>query len=242
VVYKNSGSYYHKNYYNYQLIAMHNLPLINIGHAIVSEVWPTTIFSTYMRPSLTRRRFRPSTLTRLARDRQGVTTLEFAFITPVILLMILGIVEFSLIMFTMAATAATSRTGKTGWTAEGLSREQTIINSITSRTAGLLDAGSITITTTIYPSFNNVNDPEPYVDANGNGMYNAGETYTDINGNGEWDEDMGATGLGGPGDVVVYNISYPWDIKTPIVGALIGDPFTITVRSVVKNEPFNDGM
>jgi len=170
--------------------------------------------------------------------------LEFAFITPIVLLIIMGIIEFSLVMFTMAAmesaTGFTSRTGKTGYTQGGLNRQQTIINSIESRTAGLLDPTKITITTTIYPNFNNVNDPEPFVDANGNGVYNNGETFTDINGNGQWDSDMGEAGLGSAGDVVVYNVSYPWHIWTPVVGTLIGNPFVITVRSVVKNEPFEN--
>jgi hypothetical protein len=231
-----------RKYYNYQLIATDNLPLINIGHAIVLDVWPTTLFSSNMRPSLTRRRFRPSTLTRLIKSARGVTTLEFAFIAPVLMLLIMGVVEFSLVMFTTAAmesaTAATSRTGKTGYAVTGLSRQQTIINSINSRTAGLLNPALITITTTIYPNFDNVNDPEPYTDSNHNGHHDNGEAFTDINGNGVWDSDMGAAGLGNPGDVVVYNISYPWHIFTPLIGAFLGNPFTITVRAVVRNEPF----
>jgi Flp pilus assembly protein TadG len=193
--------------------------------------------------SLTRRPFGPSTLTRLLRGRRGVTTLEFAFVAPVIMLIVMGVIEFSLIMFAMtameSATTFTARTGKTGYATAGLSRQQTILNSIRNRTAGLLDPAKIIITTTIYPSFNNVNAPEPYTDSNHNGQYNAGEPYTDINGNGQWDADMGAAGLGNPGDVVVYNVSYPWTIHTPIIGSMIGNPFNITVRSVVKNEPFN---
>jgi TadE-like protein len=200
-----------------------------------------------MSPCLTRRRFWPFRayrLARLLRSARGVTTLEFAFIAPILFLFIMGIVEFSLIMFVLAtmesATDFTARTGKTGYTAAGLSREQTIINSIQSRTAGLLDPTKIVITYTIYPSFNNVNGPEPFTDTNHNGVYDEGEPFVDINGNGVWDADMGAAGLGNPGDVVVYNVSYPWHIMTPIVSVLTGDPYMLTVRTVVKNEPFSN--
>lgn len=197
-----------------------------------------------MRKGFARRRFRPFTLTRLLRSARGITTLEFAFIVPIFLLIIMGVVEFSLIMFSMAAmesaTATTSRTGKTGWTATGMNREQTIIASIKDHTAGLLDPNKITITYTIYPSFDKVNDPEPFIDANGNGSYNAGESFTDINGNGQWDSDMGQSGVGSAGDIVVYNVTYPWQIHTPIISTFTGNPFNITVRAVVKNEPFED--
>lgn len=48
----------------------------------------------------------------------------------------------------------------------------------------------------------NVGQPKPYTDENDNGAWNDGEPYTDVNENGTWDDDMGAAGLGGPGDVV----------------------------------------
>ncbi len=198
-----------------------------------------------MRKGFARRRLRPPTLSRLLRSARGITTLEFAFIVPVFLLIVMGVVEFSLIMLVTAAmesaTATTSRTGKTGYAAAGKSREQTIIDSIKDHTSGLLDPTKIVITSKIYSAFDKVNDPEPYIDANGNGSYNAGESYTDINGNGQWDSDMGATGIGSAGDIVVYIVTYPWDIHTPVIGAFTGDPFNITVRAVVKNEPFGDG-
>jgi Flp pilus assembly protein TadG len=191
------------------------------------------------RAYILRRRFM---LTRFLHSQGGLSTVEFAFVAPILVLLVMGTVEFSLIMFTMAtmesATAATARTGKTGYIAPGMTRQQTIINTITSRTAGLLNPALFIISTTVYPNFDNVSQPEPYTDSNGNGSYSVGEPFTDINGNGTWDEDMGAAGLGNAGDIVVYNISYPWPINTPLIGLITGNPYNITVRTVVKNEPF----
>ena len=69
----------------------------------------------------------------------------------------------------------------------------------------------------------------------------AGVNFQDINGNGVWDQDMGIAGLGNPGDVVVYTVSYPWQIMTPVVQGIIGNTFNISARTVVRNEPYNGG-
>lgn len=188
-------------------------------------------------------RLLPRHSARLLKRRDGITTIEFALVAPVLMMLILGIIEFSLIMFTMAsmesATANTSRLGKTGYTPPGVSRQDTIINNIRARTAGLLNPNLIQITTTIYPNFNNVGDEEPYTDSDHNNQYTLGEPYTDINGNGHWDADMGRAGLGEPGDIVVYNVLYPWPVFTPPLRPILGNTYNITVRSVVKNEPFD---
>lgn len=175
-------------------------------------------------------------------NNEGIAALEFALIAPTFILIIMGVIEFSLIMFTQAtiesATSNTARMGKTGYTAPGVTRQQMLIDNVAERTAGLLDPANISVTMTTYSSFDNVNDPEPYLDDNGNGFFDPGETYTDINGNGQWDQDMGAAGAGAANEIVVYTVSYPWPITTPIVSAIIGDTFPINGRMVVKNEPW----
>lgn len=179
---------------------------------------------------------------RFWRGDDGISTLEFAFIAPILLIIMMGIVEFSLIMFTMAAmesaTGITARLGKTGYTAPGMSREQQIVASIENRTAGLLNPLLIQISSKVYSNFDKIGDAEPFIDGNGNGVYNFGEGYSDVNGNGQWDADMGAAGYGNANDIVVYTVTYPWTIVTPIIGTVLGNPFNISVRTVVKNEPY----
>lgn len=179
----------------------------------------------------------------LRRNTDGVVAIEFAFIAPVVLLMIMGTIEFSLIMFTTAvmesATSHTSRLGKTGYTEAGSTREEQLVANIQALTSGLLDPDEIEITAKVYDAFDDVGDPEPFVDANNNLQYDDGETYSDINGNMQWDADMGAEGFGDANDVVVYTVSYPWRINTPLISSIIGNVFTITARAAVKNEPYN---
>ncbi len=176
------------------------------------------------------------------RDNRGVTAIEFAMIAPVFFLMLFGIIELSLVMFVSStmegAVDASGRYGKTGYVAAGSTRQQQIIATIASKTTGLLDPTKITVTTTIYPSFDSVNKPESYTDTNHNGAYNIGEPFVDSNSNGQWDADMGVAGLGNGNDVVVYTVSYPWKINTPIVAHFLGGTLNITSRTVVKNEPY----
>jgi Flp pilus assembly protein TadG len=186
---------------------------------------------------------RPYLRSQFYHNQHGTTAIEFAMLSPVIILFILGIIEFALIMFTQtvmeSATGITARTGKTGdVNSSSLSREEQLIENVANRTAGLLDRNSLTVTMTTYSTFNNVDRPEPFIDANGNGFYNNGETYTDVNGNGQWDEDMGVAGAGGANDIVVYTVSYPWQIFTPVVSTIIGQTLVLSARTVVKNEPW----
>lgn len=182
--------------------------------------------------------------TSLLRSESGASAIEFALISPVLLLFILGIIEVSLMMLTQnimeSATFTASRLGKTGFVESGMTREQTIIQALNDSASGLLDTSLVTITSLAYNQFGDVGKPEPFVDANGNGVRDSGENYTDINANGSYDNDMGAVSSGDAGEVVVYTVTYPWHITTPMISAVIGHNgiFDLTARTVVKNEPF----
>lgn len=180
----------------------------------------------------------------LLQEDDGASALEFALISPVLLLMTIGIIEISLMMLTQnvmeSATFVASRLGKTGYIANQMTREETILQALHDSAEGLLDTTKVTIATESYNEFGDVGDPEPFVDANANGVHDNGENYTDVNANGHYDTDMGAAGEGNSGQVVVYTVSYPWHVVTPILSAIVGDHgvFSLTARTVVKNEPF----
>ena len=181
---------------------------------------------------------------RLLRREEGVTALEFAIVAPVFLLLLAGIIEFGIVMTVYSvmegATAVSSRLGKTGFTAVGVTRQQTILDAVTTRAGSLIDPTLLTVESKFYKQFDQINDPEPYTDQNGNGAYEPGEPFADINGNGQWDVDQGASGYGSAGDIVVYEVSYPWEISTPVISSLIGKNgiLMITTHAVVKNEPY----
>lgn len=180
---------------------------------------------------------------RFLRNEHGITALEFAMVAPVFMLLVMGVVEMSLIMFTSvaleSATNNTARLGKTGYVASNKTRQQTILDNVKAKTAGLLNPNDIQVSTEVYSNFDKVGQPEPCISpVNPPCTGTAGINFVDVNGNGTWDQDMAQSGQGNAGDVVVYTVSYRWQIMTPMVGSIIGNPFTISARSVVRNEPF----
>lgn len=181
----------------------------------------------------------------LRRDERGSVVMEFALLAPVLFILMFGIVEYGIIMLANNtlehATTKASRLGKTGYTVSGVSRQTMIYNMIKNDSLALVNPDHVTITTRAYKKIDQIGDPEPYTDSNHNNQYNTGEPYTDVNGNGRWDADMGLAGLGGAGDVVVYTVTYPWHVMTPIVSHMIGENgiFTISSTMVVRNEPYD---
>ena len=182
-------------------------------------------------------------LQRAVDDKSGVTAVEFAFVAPPLLLLILGVIEIGLLTLAAstleAANNVTSRTGATGYAGAGLTREETIRAAIENSAAPFLDPAQVSISTMTYATFDQIGQPEPWNDVDADGIPDPGE-FTDINGNGSYDTDMGVVGAGGGGSVVVYTVSYPWHLMTPIVGQFFGNNGVVTIasRSVVKNEPF----
>lgn len=183
----------------------------------------------------------PTFLSRLLRDERGAALTEFGFAAVPLLLGIIGTVELSFMIFVgamlEAAVAEASRFGSTGGAPPGVPREDQVMAIVSDRTLGLVTPETATIQTFIYPSFEDVGQPEPYTDENSNNAYDGGEPYTDVNGNGQWDSDMGAAGLGGPGDIVLYRITYTREALTPLFEPIIGE-LTQSASVALRNEPF----
>lgn len=205
---------------------------------------------------------------KLLRCCRGATLVEYAIVAPILMLLLMGTLEFNLVMYASAvlegATNFAARLAKTGYTNSSTTspcssqtgtaqNQQQFIQFIAEQhVGGLMNPCNLTASSKTYSQFGYVDEAEPYCvpstgicygygSSNGNGPgYVPGDTYTDINGNGQWDSDIGVAGLGGPGDIVVYTLSYPWPIMTPWMRPFFGNQSTITLTAsaVVKNEPY----
>lgn len=191
-----------------------------------------------------RKRDRPL-LARLLRRQDGSAAIEFAFIMPTVLILLMGMLEIAMILLVSvlldAGVRQASRFGITGYAVGGQSREDQILAIIEETTIGLVEMDEVTIDVLVYPSFTDVGQPEPYTDDSpANGQYDEGEEFTDINGNGSWDEDMGTSGAGGPGEVVVYSVRYDWPLLSGYMFDIIGTGGTVPLGAsiAVRNEPF----
>jgi len=154
------------------------------------------------------------------RARRGATAVEMALIAPVFFTMFIGITEMSLVMLTQHlienATYNATRLAKTGYTATDKTQEQTVRDLLTQQLSSLsplICAGDITMTHTAYANLSNVGQPDQAIDS-----------------------------LGTAQQIVVYTVSYPWKVFTPMMGALIGGgdgQINLTSRIVVRNEPYS---
>ena len=186
----------------------------------------------------------PRRKTGIHADERGIVAPEFAIISPLLIIMIIGIFELGTIMLVNSlmegAMRDASRYGITGREEEGVTREDYIRQMVDEKTLGFVDMDNVSLETLVYPDFGSIGDGETYVDGNGNGDYDEGETFTDTNDNGIWDSDIGEVGAGGADDVVLYRVRYDWEIMTPFFSNLLGSDgaFALQASIAVRNEPW----
>lgn len=160
----------------------------------------------------------------LSQCERGVTIVEFAFLSPIMLFLICGAVEIGHQIFARQVLEGSVMEAARAATATLESSEAERIAVMNARIK--LDmkqfpapAGrEISIVTKVYADFASVT-PELYTDSNKNGTYDLGEPYVDRNKNGRWDASVPKSGtLGGPGDVVSYTVTYPKRVLFGFVG------------------------
>lgn len=178
-------------------------------------------------------------LASLRRCPRGAAALEFALILPVLLLGIFGCFEVAIALFIGASIEnAVMEASRFGVTNENETRAERVLEIVAAKTYGLVDMDAVILDTLVYQSFADIGRPEPFTDENDNARYDAGEPYTDVNGNGQWDVDMGAAGLGGPDDIVVYRVRYSSGVMTPLIREVLGESVQHMSSVAVRNEPF----
>ncbi|MFZ5608457.1 MAG: TadE/TadG family type IV pilus assembly protein [Pseudomonadota bacterium] len=181
----------------------------------------------------------------LWRRRDGVSALEFGFVAPILLLFVIGAFEVGNLMYANAvlegAAREAARRGVTGFAPCNMTRQEYIEQVIDQQMIGFANPDRRTISIMVYDAFSNIGEPEPFTDNPDfpNGRYDPGEEFTDINGNLQWDPDMGAAGLGGPGAVVAYKVSYDVSLLTGFFTETLKLPsrMTMTATAAIRNEP-----
>lgn len=176
------------------------------------------------------------------RDERGTTAIEFAIIAIPLFYFIFGIIEFALAMTVSnsleAATNLSSRVGKTGYVdIQALkTQEQTIMDEVERRVGPLIDVTKLRMTHKVYNDFQSLTLPDILDDKNGDGDTDDPGEWTDVDGDGFKD---GSDGVGESGNLVVYRITYPWEIFTPLIGQFAKNGvINLAAYSVVKNEPY----
>lgn len=184
---------------------------------------------------------RASLFRRLRRDKRGTAITEFALTAPLFLLVLMGILDFSWLLYGKEVLSGAVSQSARAATLEGNAVSQTALDAaVRTQVQKVFKNATVTFTRQAYNSFDEIGDPESFTDTNANGQYNSGECFEDVNGNGNWDADRGSTGNGGADDVVLYTASMTVTRVLP-VWKMIGksQQKTITASSVLRNQPYN---
>lgn len=186
------------------------------------------------------------------RDERGATAVEFALITPVMSLIMMGILDLGHTAYvasqTQGAVHQAARQATVG-NRTGAQIDTYVINKL----RPLVQQGTcpgascpVTIQKKSYSDYTGVKKAEKIItDTAPFGTYNAktptqpGDCHEDVNGNNVWDQDRGRDGLGGADDVVRYEVTVRYNRLLPVAG-LFGwsQQQEVKVNTLLKNQPY----
>ena len=179
-------------------------------------------------------------LARLRRDHRGVTAIEFAFVAPVLCLLIMGLCDLTYQSYVQVIlTGALQKAGRDSTIQGASNRTAALDAAVIGMVRQVAKSATYTSTRKSYAQFSYVR-PEVFQDNNNNGVYDsASECFTDVNGNGLWDADPGLAGQGGANDVVLYTMTVTYPRLFPLAGMLGWSANqSIGASTVLKNQPY----
>jgi hypothetical protein len=174
----------------------------------------------------------------LRRAREGATIVEFAMAAPIVITLIIGICDIGHMAYTTAVLRGAAQQAARSSSLETADTSASDAQ-ITKAIQNVAPGATVKISRTSYYDFADIDQPEPWNDANNSGDCDNGEVYTDENGNGQWDADVGEAGNGSANDVVIYtvDVTYPPLFPVPFIDGSDGLR-KLSASSVKKNQPF----
>lgn len=179
----------------------------------------------------------------LGRDSTGATLVEFAFVGPVLILMIMGLFDISHTQYTSSVLhGAMQKAGRDLTLENAGSRQSTIDQRVIDQVRSVMPNGAnVTLRKFSHNDFSDVNVPEEFTDQNNDGVCNNNEPYIESNGTPGWQANRGSNGLGGARDVVLYEATVTYPRMFPMFG-LAGLPRNVTVKAatILRSQPFDE--
>lgn len=191
------------------------------------------------------RAVRPNWFRRLLGDRSGVTLVEFAFVGPVLIIMIMGIFDMAHTQYTNALLEGAMQKAGRDMTLESAGSQQAINDArVRAQVVNVLPAGAeVEFERLSHFDFSDIGEPEEVIEpaATANRRCDPGERFIDENDNSRWDADRGQEGNGGARDAVLFTAIVRYDRLFPMY-ELIGmsDQVTLQASTVLRNQPFDE--
>lgn len=176
----------------------------------------------------------------LARDKRGVTAVEFALIAPALLVLLLGVFDTAYNLYAASVLNGAAQKAARDSTIEGAeTRGLAIDDKVAAAVHNVVPGAEVTFDRRAYRDYSDIHQPENYTDVDKDGVCDDDEPFEDSNGNGVWDSDRGADTMGSARDAVLYTVTVSYPRAFPLMH-LIGLPETVTSRSqtVLRNQPY----
>lgn len=181
------------------------------------------------------RRLRPKALWQC---QAGASAVEFALIAPVFLMLMMQIFNLGQMVYgkVLLAGATEQAARSSALETADTAAADAIVSGIVKK---VLAGATVTSTRKNYNDLDDLARPERWSDTNNNGTCDANEAYVDENRTGSWESDVGGSGNGGAGDVVLYTVTVAYN-------PLFTVPFapgswrrtTLSAVAVRKNQPY----
>ena len=168
---------------------------------------------------------------RLVVQESGTAAIEFAVVAMPFFLLLVGIFEVGMVMFTQTelqgATQEAARQVRTGNVQANGDPETAFMDLLCAELVAAIDCnGQLVVDARAFDSMADVDTP-PFFAPSGAGSGN------------EFDG-------GDPGQTVVVRVAYTWPIMTPLLAPFLADNGDdgriITAATVFRNEPFNGAL
>lgn len=184
--------------------------------------------------------FRPRILSRLRRDENGVTLVEFALVSPVLVLALIGMFDICYNIYAKSILEGALQKAARDSSIEAADLSQTEIDSrVASFVRQVVPSATVTFDRKSFTNFSQVGRPEEFTDSNDDGTCNDGEAFVDVNGNAQWDTDTSTAGFGGARDAVLYTVTVSYQRQFPLHRMINLPPqVTTTASTVLRNQPY----
>jgi hypothetical protein len=174
----------------------------------------------------------------LATDCQGAATVEFALISPILFLTMLGFFDLAQNIYTSAMLEGGIEQAAREASIEGATAS--VDGRVTNAVRRIAPNAQIQFTRMAYEDYSDVAKPEDFTDINSDGRCNNGEPFEDVNGNRRWDADRGVSGFGNAREAVHYRVTVTHDRAFPIHRLIPAMPAQVTTvaNTVLRNQPY----
>lgn len=178
----------------------------------------------------------------LLRDRSGMAMVEFAFVAPVMVIVLMGLGELLYQPYVQSIlTGAVQKAGRDSTIEDSAFSDDAIAaidGQVKSAVRGVAKTATFVSRRESYSSFSLIK-PEYFVDSNDNKVRDNNECFDDVNGNGSWDAKPGRVGQGGADDITAYTMTVTYPRLFPVTGVLGWSPMqTISAQTLLKNQPY----